>query len=96
MRVFILGKPHIMGFELDIYVSEARKAIEFDGSYWHSDQGLKRNRSHWPQEDIDNYHILKDTYFKLKGIEILHINEEEWTNNPQVAVEKCFKFLKTV
>ena len=33
---FFKNKPHIHSFELDIYIPELRKAIEFNGDYWHS------------------------------------------------------------
>jgi very-short-patch-repair endonuclease len=86
-------KPHIQGFELDIYIPELRKAIEFDGKYWHSVKGLKRSREHWPEEDLEAYHKIKDEYFKSKGIEILHVREEEWLKNKQACIDKCLEFL---
>ena len=93
MKVKINNKPHIKGFDLDIYVPEKRKAIEFDGKYWHSGKGLKRSRDHWPQEDIDNYHKLKDDWFASKGIQILHIKEEEWIKDKEKCLKKCLDFL---
>jgi hypothetical protein len=51
-KVKIKDKSHIKGFDIDIYIPELRKGIEFDGRYWHSLDGLKRSRSHWPEEDI--------------------------------------------
>ena len=33
----------------------------------------------WSDEDIRNYHEIKDAWFATKGIKILHIKEEEWT-----------------
>ena len=92
-RINIPNKPHIKMFEIDIYIPELRKGIEFDGEYWHSDKGLKRSRDHWPQEDIDNYHTLKDAYFNSIGIEILHIKEEEWKKNRLMCISKIEKFL---
>jgi len=92
--VIILGKPHICGFELDIYISEKQKAIEFDGIYWHSLEGLKRSRLNWPEEDLINYHQIKDSYFASKGIEILHIKEKDWIKNKEKCIVKCFKFLE--
>jgi uncharacterized damage-inducible protein DinB len=94
-KVKIEGKPHITGFDLDIYVPELRKAIEFDGEYWHSEAGLKRSRSHWPQEDINNYHQLKDDHFAIKGIQVLHIKEEDWVTNKEVCIQKCLNFLSS-
>jgi hypothetical protein len=91
----IVNKPHIQGFDLDIYIPELRKAIEFDGGYWHSIDGLKRSREHWPEEDIKNYSVLKDSYFLDKhSILVLHIKEEDWNKNRESCINKCLEFLK--
>lgn len=91
--VKILNKPHIKGFDIDIYIPELHKGIEFDGEYTHSFNGLRRNREHWPQEDIDNYHTLKDKWFFDKGIEILHIKQEDFESNIELSIKKCLEFL---
>lgn len=92
-RVKIANKKHIVGFHIDIYVPELKMGIEFDGTYWHSEAGLKRSRQDWPQEDIYNYHRIKDDYFALKGISILHIKEEDWIKDKEKCIKKCFEFL---
>ena len=92
-KVFIADKPHIQGFEVDIYIPELRKGIEFDGAYFHSIKGLKRGRPHWPDNDLVNYHEIKDTYFKSKGIEILHIGEKDWLEDKGSCIVKCMSFL---
>jgi hypothetical protein len=65
-------------FELDIYVPELRKGIEFNGDYWHSFEGLKRGRPNWEDEDLKKYHDIKMAFFKDKDIEILQIWEKDW------------------
>lgn len=92
-KVKIEGKPLIKGFDIDIYVPELRKGIEFDGTYYHSVPGLARGRPNWPQDDLENYHQIKDEYFKSKGIELLHISEEEWLKDQSKCVKKCMEFL---
>jgi len=92
-KVQIANKPHIEGFDIDIYIPELRKGIEFDGTYWHSVEGLKRSRDHWPEEDLRGYAALKDDHFKSRGIDLLHIKEEEWMSNKKNCIEKCFAFL---
>lgn len=92
-KVKIEGKYHIQGFDIDIYIPELRKGIEFDGKYWHSESGLRRSRKTWPQEDIDNYHQLKDDWFKIKGIQILHIAELDWKNNRPYCIAQIEQFL---
>jgi len=93
-KVKIEGKPHIHGFELDIYIPELRKGIEFDGRYHHSFEGLKRGRPNWPDEDLINYQKIKDFWFANKGIEILHIKETDWDLDRQACVDQCLKFLE--
>lgn len=92
-KVKIEGKPHIQGFDIDVYIPELRKGIEFDGKYWHSFEGLKRSRSTWPDEDIHNYHEIKDSWFKSKGIELIHIPGKDWFDNKQACIDKCLDFL---
>ena len=93
-KVKIDGKPHIHGFDIDIFIVELNKGIEFDGKYHHSFNGLKRGRPNWPDEDIMNYHQIKDDYFRSKGIELLHIKEEDWNKNKEECIQKCLTFLK--
>jgi hypothetical protein len=92
-KVSISNKPHIKGFDIDIYVPELRKGIEFDGDYWHSLEGLKRSRPTWSNEDLEIYHKLKDEHFKSKGIEILHIKEEDWLHSKEDCLKICLEFL---
>ena len=80
-------------FELDVYIPELRKGIEFDGTYWHSPKGLKRGRPNWSDEQIENYHSLKDSFFKSKGIDILHIKEADWLDNKLECLKKVEEFL---
>ena len=93
--VKIDGKPYIKGFYLDILVGN--KGIEFDGDWHHSFEGLKRARKNrgWSDEDIGNYHKMKNEWFKSKGIEILHIKWTDWIVDKQSCIQKCLKFLST-
>lgn len=93
-KINIPNKPHIKGFDIDVFIPELNKGIEFDGKYWHSVNGLQRSRKNWPLKDINNYHTIKDEYFKSIGIEILHIEEKEWISNKNECLKKIFKFLR--
>ncbi len=96
LKVKIVGKSHIKGFYLDIYVPELRRAIEFDGTYYHSFKVMRasKGRSKWPDDDVRNYHDLKDTWFwTSKGIKILHIKEEDWNVDKQACIQRCLDFL---
>jgi hypothetical protein len=92
-KVKIKGKSHINGFDIDIYVPELRKGIEFDGRYYHSFEGLKRARPTWPDEDLHNYHELKDKWFLSKNIQILHIKEEDWKDDRVSCILQIEEFL---
>lgn len=94
-KVKIKGKPHICGFGLDIFVPELNLGIEFDGIYWHSFEGLRRSRHDWPDEDILNYHKIKDSWFASKGIQVLHINEADWIADKEICIKKCINFLSS-
>jgi uncharacterized damage-inducible protein DinB len=89
------GKLHIKGFDLDIYIPELRKGIEFDGDYHHSFDFMRKDpkRAKWPDEDIKNYHEIKDAFFLSRGIEILHIKGKDWKKDKQACIDKCFTFL---
>jgi len=92
-KVNIVNKPYISGFDLDIYIPELNLAIEFDGAYWHSFDGLSRSRTNWPEEDVHNYHEIKDNWFLTKGISILHIDEGDWYRSKEECFKKCLNFL---
>jgi hypothetical protein len=93
-KVKIEGKPHIKRFDIDIFIPEFNLGIEFDGFYWHSPKGLRRSRKFWPEEDLRNYHEIKDNWFvSSKGIKILHIKEKDWNKNKQTCIDQCLEFL---
>lgn len=53
--------------ELDIYIPEKKIAIEFNGSYWHSELNKPKK-----------YHQDKNIECDDKGIQLIHIFEHEW------------------
>ncbi len=55
--------------ELDIWLPDIRKAIEYNGSYWHNNKY---------QQWKDNY---KKEYCQENDINLLVINEKEWMQN---------------
>lgn len=92
-QVKIKNKPHIGGFDIDIFIPEINKGIEFDGKYYHSLQGLAKNRKHWPIQDVEKYHEIKDRYFLSKGIVILHIAEKDWLTDKEQCISRIFNFI---
>ena len=57
----------IKPYELDIYIPDKRMAIEFNGSYWHS-EGRKDSK----------YHQRKTLMCAKLGIRLVHVFEYEW------------------
>ena len=94
----IPNKPYIYGFDIDIFVPELMRVIEFDGIYWHSFEQMRndKRKAKWSDEDILNYHEIKDDYFASKGITILHIKEEDWLKDKKACINTCLKFLNLI
>src|SRR5574343_485358 len=57
----------LIGSEVDIYLPDINLAFEFNGVYWHSD-AYKDN----------NYHNNKSNLLFEKGIQLIHIWEDDW------------------
>ena len=74
------------GKELDIYIPELNKAIEFNGFYWHYD---KTN----PNCKPSCYHSTKSKLCKSKNINLLHLREDLWNHNKQKMKKVIHKFL---
>ena len=78
---------------MDILVEELGKAIEYDSTRFHSFEGLKRGHPTWPDEDIKNYHQIKDNAFLELGIKVLHVTQDEWYKNKEACIQRCLEFL---
>ena len=52
--------------EIDIYIPGLNLGIEYDGAYWHSEKFKDKN-----------YHVEKNKMFKEKGIQLVHIFEND-------------------
>jgi hypothetical protein len=86
---------HRRFLELDIYVPTLKRAIEYDGTYYHSVEYMMKtkNRDLWSDEAINNYHEDKDSYFASLGIQILRIKEEDWEIDKEDCIKRCLDFL---
>ena len=71
------------GLEIDIYLPHLKLGFEFNGLYWHSEE----------QKD-KNYHKDKTNYFKEKGIRIIHIWEDDWSNKRDIIKSQISNLLK--
>ena len=96
-KIKIGTKPFIYGFDIDIFIPELNLGIEFDGKHYHSFEYMRKckNKRLWSDDDIHNYHEIKDEWFAAKGIKILHIKEDDWDANKQACLDRCLEFLDT-
>ena len=69
-EIVIGDRKVLSGKELDIYMPDLKLAIEFNGTYWHSDNIKDRD-----------YHKLKTIDCAKQGIQLIHIFEYEWDNS---------------
>lgn len=68
----VQSERNIIKGEIDIYIPSKKVAIEFNGTYYHSE--LFRDKE---------YHYNKSMECEEKGIRLIHIWEYEWNNERQ-------------
>lgn len=64
----------ISPFELDILIPTQKIAIEYNGLYWHSDKYVEKD-----------YHLTKTNLCNSKGIQLIHIFEDEWIYKKEIV-----------
>lgn len=62
-------KDLLNGLEIDIYITDKKIGIEFNGTYWHSEEMKGKT-----------YHLNKTLRAYKKGIHLIHIFEYEWAD----------------
>jgi len=80
-RTQIINPLTDKNLELDAWIPSLRKAIEFNGDYWHS------------KPDVKTRDAIKKQQCKEKGINLLIINEKNWINNKNRCIEQIKEFL---
>lgn len=68
------SKKIISPMELDIYIPSKKVAIEYDGLYWHSDKYKNKN-----------YHLNKTIACEEKGIDLIHVFEDDWLERKEIC-----------
>jgi hypothetical protein len=68
------SKKELNGKELDIIIPDYNLAIELNGVYWHNELFLP-----------PDYHLKKTIECQKKGIELIHIFEDEWVNKNEIV-----------
>ena len=80
-RQTVLNQETGRYLELDLWFPEKQKAIEFNGTYWHSiSQAKKRDK-------------IKKQFCDWKGIDLLVVEEEDWSNRRKMVEEDVKAFL---
>jgi hypothetical protein len=74
----------IKGFEIDIFIPHYNIAIEYNGLYWHSELNGK----------LRNYHVTKSNLCEEKGIQLIHIFEDEWECKKEIVKSKLKSLLQ--
>ena len=67
--------------ELDIFLPELNKAVEYNGEYWHNN-----DKSRW-------YDEMKKKQCKQKNINLLVIQEQDWYDNKPYCLNKINNFI---
>lgn len=83
-EVLFNDRKTLNGIELDIYVPENKFAIEFNGSFWHSEAFLSR-------EDAKTKHRRKTNECLKNGIRLFHLFEKTWDDRK----EQVLSFLRS-
>lgn len=60
--------------ELDIYIPKMKLAIEYNGLYWHDENHVDRN-----------YHLTKTNMCNEKGIDLIHVFEDDWLERKEIV-----------
>lgn len=67
----------LKGLEIDVYIPSIRLGIEYDGTYWHSDEVIQKRKG----MSAADWHRRKDSLALDEGVFILHVPEKEWKQN---------------
>ena len=78
------SKKLIPPYELDIYISEKKFAIEYNGLYWHSEN----------QGKDKFYHLKKLELCLEKNITLIQIFEDEWLHKKDIVKNRLKQLLK--
>lgn len=73
-----LIKNNDKALECDIYIPDIKLVIEYDGTYWHSEEHytiiMKQNKNPIRK-------LFKTMLLEQKGVQCIHIDENDWASN---------------
>jgi hypothetical protein len=74
----------LKGKEIDIYIPSLKVGIEFNGVYWHSEGGGKKDTQ---------YHYNKWSNCGKVGVELIQIWEDDWVSSPELVLKSLSRRL---
>jgi len=75
----VKNRKILNGQEIDIYVPDKNVGIEFNGNFYHTENGGGKDR---------NYHLSKTKQCEEKGISLIQIFEDEWEFSKDIVMSK--------
>lgn len=87
--------------ELDIYLPDIRKAIEYNGTYWHADPRFYNEndivtRKHIPAKAVWNNDKDKQILCESYNIQLLTIWEYDYTHNKDYIFQQIKEFINII
>jgi hypothetical protein len=79
----------LAGRELDIYLPELHKAIEFNGAYWHSESFIEATKG----KSAEEYHLQKYDDAAKCGIEVAFVWGNDWDNYRDKVRQELLRWL---
>jgi hypothetical protein len=73
-EIILSDRKQISPQELDIYLPELNLAFEFNGVYWHNELYKEKN-----------YHLNKTNSCLEKGIQLIHVWEDDWNHKQDIV-----------
>lgn len=89
IEIITNSRQIIKPYELDIYIPELRKAVEFNGDYWHSDTIIRRTKG----ISAKDYHQQKMKLCNDNNIDLVFVWESDWLNNSEIVKKDLRNFL---
>ncbi len=82
-------------FELDIYIPSKQIAIEYDGLRYHTVEHFEKQKRSWELCSPKGLHLWKTNECLRRGIRLIHIFEDEWSNEREIVEDKLRSILNS-
>lgn len=88
----------LKGLELDIVNYSNKRAIEFNGDYWHCNPLMYNENFYNKRNKMFAYEIWNKDKYKINlankmGVDVLIIWHSEFLKNKKSVIDKCLKFI---